>query len=124
MKRGEKAITLCMPITCKWTEKAENSDSQDAEHSFTRFIYKRNWFVLSQTEGQEYVAPAIPNWEKEKALATLGITQETFQHPDGNALGYAKRGKVIAVSPLTRFPQKLFSMNLPTLYLATAKKIC
>jgi hypothetical protein len=35
VKRGERALTLCMPITCKRRE--ENSDE---EHTFTSFVYK------------------------------------------------------------------------------------
>jgi hypothetical protein len=35
VKRGERALTLCMPITCKRRE--ENSDE---EHTFISFVYK------------------------------------------------------------------------------------
>jgi hypothetical protein len=105
VKRGEKAITLCMPITCKKSDKAENEETETAEtgHVFTRFVFKRNWFVLAQTDGAEFSLPALPDWDKGAALAALGISEETFSHTDGNALGYAKRGKTIAVSPLSPF---------------------
>ena len=42
VKRGEKAIVLCMPVTGK--RKAEDKGEEDAV--FVRFIYKANWFVL------------------------------------------------------------------------------
>jgi hypothetical protein len=56
---GEGAIVLCMPVTCKRqpadqpqpADSAEPGADQHAE-IFTRFVYRPNWFVLSQTEGQ------------------------------------------------------------------------
>jgi hypothetical protein len=35
VKRGERALTLCMPITCKRRE-----DNSDEDHTFTSFVYK------------------------------------------------------------------------------------
>src|SRR5207237_4619214 len=40
VKKGEKAITLCMPVTVK--RRAESEDEQ--EHVFTRFVFKPHWF--------------------------------------------------------------------------------
>src|SRR6266487_923475 len=50
VRKGEKAIVLCMPITCK--RQATDATDPDADHAetFTRFVYRPNWFVLSQTE--------------------------------------------------------------------------
>src|SRR5438093_12010614 len=55
VKRGEKAIELCMPVTCKRTVKEEREDSTDVEMevTFKRFVFRRNWFMLSQTDGAE-----------------------------------------------------------------------
>lgn len=50
VRKGEKAITLCMPITAK--RKAAEPDTDDA--TFTRFIYRPNWFVLTQTDGADF----------------------------------------------------------------------
>src|SRR2546427_2646044 len=54
VKRGEKAITLCMPVTCKRTVKEQGPDGSDVETeiAFKRFVFKRNWFMLAQTDGQ------------------------------------------------------------------------
>src|SRR5215472_9011549 len=40
VKRGEKAIELCMPVTCKRTVKKENTDGQESETeiTFRRFV--------------------------------------------------------------------------------------
>jgi N-terminal domain of anti-restriction factor ArdC len=108
VRKGEKAIVLCMPITAK--RKAEdrpvNDTSDDGKpETFTRFIYRPNWFVLAQTEGQEVEPPSIPAWDQKRALDTLGIIEEAFTATDGNCQGYA-RDRVIAVSPLAELPHK------------------
>src|SRR5262245_49997415 len=76
VRRGEKAIILCMPLACK--RKAEGNDNQgqgEDEAVFTRFVYKPHWFVLDQTDGEPIAAPVIPDWNREQALATLGISE-------------------------------------------------
>src|SRR5437867_2027846 len=37
VKKGEKAIELCMPVTCK--AKRENDKGETEEAAFTRFVY-------------------------------------------------------------------------------------
>jgi antirestriction protein ArdC len=107
VRRGEKAIELCMPITCKRTtetvDAAGNTASEDV--AFTRFVYRRNWFVLSQTEGDAYVAPTPATWDTTHALAALNVTEIPFDLPDGNCQGFA-RGRSIAVSPIAAHPLK------------------
>src|SRR5262249_41820059 len=53
VKRGEKAIELCMPITAKRTVTETGPDGKDVdvEVPFKRFVFKRNWFMLAQTDG-------------------------------------------------------------------------
>jgi len=101
VKKGEKAIWLCMPLKFK---NRERGGDDEPEH-FVRFAYKPRWFVLSQTEGEEYRPPAPPAWEKSRALAALGVSEDTFDLTDGNVQGYAK-GRSIAVSPLAQVPHK------------------
>lgn len=75
VKKGEKAIALCMPITCKG-EKPNRETGENEEFSFSRFVWKNNWFALSQTDGDDYANEiTTPNWDKSKALETLGITE-------------------------------------------------
>jgi hypothetical protein len=101
VKKGAKAIELCMPVTCK-REDAETGE----EVGFTRFIFRRNWFGLSMTEGTEYTYNVpVEGWNKAKALAGLGIEQVEFRHINGNCMGYAKE-KQIAVSALAPYPHK------------------
>jgi hypothetical protein len=52
--RGARALTLCMPITRKRrNEGSEGNDDSNGEGTFTSFVYKARWFVLSQTEGDD-----------------------------------------------------------------------
>jgi antirestriction protein ArdC len=108
VRKGEKALTLCMPLTCKRTKTVKTNDGtdQEEEFSFTHFTYKAHWFVLAQTEGTEYQPPAIPAWNEQRALATLDIQRTPFEDLDGNTQGYAKRGRKIAVSPIAALPVK------------------
>src|SRR5688572_13653806 len=58
VRKGQKAIVLCMPVTIKAKAKddqaiaTEQPDADSKPETFTRFVYRPNWFVLSQTDGQ------------------------------------------------------------------------
>ena len=108
VKKGEKALTLCMPVTCKRaaTVKKDDGTEQDEQSTFTHFIYRNHWFVLSQTEGKEYQPPAVPEWNEQEALAALKIERILFENVDGNTQGYARRGRKIAINPLAALPSK------------------
>ncbi len=108
VRKGQKAITLCMPITCKArkTDAPAPDASQDTDAAtFTRFIYRPRWFTLAQTDGEPFTAPDLPEWSKARALAALDITEEPFTSLNGNAQGYAK-ARTIAISPLAALPHK------------------
>ncbi len=114
VKKGEKALTLCMPITCTRTRTvtAEDGTEQDEEFAFTHFTHKTHWFVLIQTKGAEYQPPALPEWSEQTALAALNIRREVFEDMDANTQGYAKRGRKVAVSPIAA---QLFKTLFPEL---------
>jgi antirestriction protein ArdC len=103
VKRGEKALTLCMPVTCKRT--ADQQDGTEQTDVFTRFVYKPHWFTLAQTEGQDLTPAAIPDWDRATALDALDVSDTRFESTDGNVMGFA-RGRSIAVSPLNPAPHK------------------
>src|SRR5206468_10071532 len=84
----------------------EDGTEKDEVFAFTHFTYKSHWFVLSQTEGAEYVPPAIPDWSAEDALRRLNIERIDFESLDGNVQGYARTGRRIAVSPVAALPHK------------------
>ena len=114
VRKGEKAISLTMPVTCKSKRAAQDAQGTEAkagtgtesESTYTRFILRPNWFVLSQTDGAEYSAPEIPQWTESLALSTLDITRVPFEHINGNTQGYAKADRKIAVSPVAALPHK------------------
>ena len=86
VRKGEKALTLCMPITLKRRQDTNDADTDGADSVFTRFVYRSRWFVLSQTEGNELPEPSVPAWNAQQALATLGIDEVEFGSTDGNTM--------------------------------------
>ena len=106
VKRGERAVTLCMPITRKAREEeAQNGETENGERVFTSFVYKPRWFVVSQTVGDEFTPPALTVWQSARALATLDIQEIAFTHTDGNCQGYTKK-RQIAINPVAQLPHK------------------
>jgi antirestriction protein ArdC len=105
VKRGEKAVTLCMPITRKRTEQ-DKETGEEREVSYATFTWRPNWFVLSQTDGAEYAEPvASPHWDRNAAIDALKVEEVEFTDTDGNCQGYAK-ARSFAVSPLAVLPHK------------------
>ena len=106
VRKGEKAIVLCMPITAKRKAEDQAVTSDDSKpETFTRFVFRPNWFVLQQTDGEDVEPLAIPAWDRLRALETLGIVEEPFTGTDGNCHGYARQ-RSIAVSPIAELPHK------------------
>src|SRR6516162_3530143 len=104
-REGEKALTLCMPISVKRAETVEKDGQQvDQESYATWFVYTNNWFVLSQTDGREYQPEPIPGWDGDTALTMLGIERTPFTKMDGNVQGYAKDRRV-AINPVAEQPE-------------------
>jgi antirestriction protein ArdC len=104
VKKGEKAICLCMPVTGKRKEKDEAGNETESTYQF--FVLKNSWFVLSQTEGQEYAPEPLPEWSEARALEGLEITKAPFDVLNGNVQGYAAPGRTVSVSPIAMNPFK------------------
>ena len=102
VSKGQKAIALVMPVTVSKKDEAGEKTGE----VFSLFTLKNNWFVLSQTEGEDYANEvAIPTWDKAKALEAFDINEVAFEHTDGNCQGYAVSNK-IAVNPVAVLPHK------------------
>lgn len=102
--KGAKAIALCMPVTCKY--KTEKEDGETEEHTFAKFVWKKNWFVLAETNGQDFANEVkTPAWDSAKALASLEINQIVFESMNGNCQGYST-GRSIAINPVAALPHK------------------
>jgi antirestriction protein ArdC len=104
VRKGEKAIVLCQPVTVRRTL-VDAATEQEHEIAFTRFTYRPCWFVLAQTEGTPYQPPALPDWDSQRALAALNITELPFDILNGNIQGFA-RNRGVAVSPVAAMPFK------------------
>lgn len=110
VKRGEKALVLCMPVT--WTpQRAATDDSiadaDDKTIPVTRraFVWRAHWFTLAQTDGADYTPLHVPQWDEAVALSVLRIERVPYRSADGNAQGYAFERKV-AVSPIAQSPHR------------------
>jgi hypothetical protein len=90
-----------MPLTRKVTDERTGESATVA----TNFVWKPRWFVLSQTDGEPIEPITSPEWNKERALLALSITEAEFTALDGNVQGYAK-GREVSVSPLAAMPHK------------------
>ena len=109
VKKGEKAIVLCMPVTVKKVVKPADADAGQSQPeetaTFTRFLFKPHWFVLPQTDGQEYTPPPTPGFDFGRALKALKIDRMDFTMLDGNCQGYASK-RTVAVSPVAANPER------------------
>ena len=88
-----------MPITIKRRTETDADGADSESPTFTRFVYRSRWFVLSQTEGEPLPEPSIPTWNGERAHTTLDIDEVEFDTTDGNVMGYA-RDRAIAINPI------------------------
>jgi hypothetical protein len=104
--KGEKGITLCMPMPFKRANQTDNVQDETAEPQ-TRyaFRFRAYWFVLAQTEGEDTYTPPIPGFDIDTALRTLNITRTPFEEMNGNIQGFA-HGREIVVNPVAALPSR------------------
>ena len=109
VRKGEKALSLWMPLTIKRRQKPEEESAKDLDANSiefaTAFVVKNYWFVLSQTEGKEFSSPIPPTWNVDRAMGELNIRMAPFSMTDGNCQGYAV-GREIAINPIAALPEK------------------
>jgi hypothetical protein len=104
VKKGAKAIVLCMPTTFK--VKQQNPDGTTEEVAKQGFIWKANWFVVHDTEGADFAQEEkILDWDVTKALKELDIVEVNYDMIDGNVQGYAQ-ARQIAINPVAVHPMK------------------
>lgn len=99
VKKGEKAIWLCRPVTYKVNEVDE--DGNTVETPRIAFKYEPRWFVYAQTEGKDYELPPLPGWDIGNALVNLEVEAVEFDMPDGNCMGYA-HDRRFAINPMNK----------------------
>jgi antirestriction protein ArdC len=107
VRKGERGITLCMPMPFKRTAQTDSTEEGETADTQTHyaFCFRPYWFVLAQTGGDEtYVAP-IPGFDMDTALRSLNIARTPFDEINGNIQGFARK-REIAVNPLAALPSK------------------
>jgi antirestriction protein ArdC len=119
VRKGEKAIVLCMPLAYKKRMRQEISDQEESgtnqppqgekeacdEITRYRFALRPYWFVLTQTDGEAAFTPTIPGFDLTTALRDLRIQRVEFESINGNAQGYAFE-RSIAINPVAQLPHK------------------
>jgi antirestriction protein ArdC len=112
VRKGERALVLCMPISIKTRDQPPDAEPQvlvdagkESPRVYRRFLYRANWFTLSQTEGEPYQPQELPQWSEAQALVTLGISRIPFDLTDGNVQGYAQQSSV-SISPIAFLPHR------------------
>lgn len=101
-KRG---IWLCMPRSYKKKVKDTETGEEREETFWSSFVWRPNWYSLSQTEGEEYKTPALPEWDYNKALKNLAIKEIPYADINGNCQGYASKDG-IAINPIAQHKWK------------------
>src|SRR5262245_26162645 len=76
VRKGEKALTLCRPVTVNRTTTA--ADGTEETQPATWFVYKPFWFVLAQTEGAALEPVPTPAWDAAQALQALDVMEIPF----------------------------------------------
>jgi hypothetical protein len=119
VRKGEKAIVLCMPLAYKKRVRQEISDQEESssnqpargakdvcdEITRYRFALRPYWFVLAQTDGEGAFTPTIPGFDLTTALRDLRIQRVEFESINGNAQGYAFE-RSVAINPVAQLPHK------------------
>jgi antirestriction protein ArdC len=106
VRKGEKGITLCMPMPFKRTAQADSvQDETDEPQTRYAFRFRAYFFVLAQTDGEDTPIPQIPGFDFDTALCALNITRTPFDELNGNIQGFA-HGREIAINPLAALPHK------------------
>jgi hypothetical protein len=74
VRKGEKALTLCQPITIKVPIDG-GGDVRDDADVIVRFTYRPKWFVQAQTDGAELPPMPTPTWDTARALVALAVME-------------------------------------------------
>ncbi len=104
VRKGEHAIVLCQPRSFSRVD-LDDETGEQTTRAGVWFSYRPAWFVVSQTDGADVEIPALPEWDAERAMASLGVKRVPFTLTDGNTQGYSQGG-AIALNPVAADPLK------------------
>ena len=111
VRKGEKGLCLCMPVTYKRRVRGKiasetiEGNEETLDEVRQRFVFRNYWFVLAQTDGETPCEQPIPGFDIDAAMQTLGISRAPFDEINGNVQGFAHQREV-AVSPIAELPIK------------------
>ena len=99
VKGGGRAVLHPRPI------RKTDEETREKVVVAMRFKLKRSTFPYSLTVGPDVEWPELPEWDVQRALAALDITQVPYAMIDGNCQAYSFERNV-AASPVAKFGLK------------------
>jgi hypothetical protein len=87
VRKGEKAIVLCMPVTCKRKPADQPQPANSAQPDADSESLSAALVRLEPDRRPIVEPPPMPDWNQTRALEALGIVEEPFTSTDGNCLG-------------------------------------
>ena len=112
--KGEKAITLCMPITVKRKAPGDSphtadtaQTAQDEPEVFTRFMYKSSMVrTRAKQKARSWPSSPMPAWDRDHALDALDVQEIPFDHTGRQLSRVYARDRSIAINPVNPLPNK------------------
>lgn len=98
--KGSKAKAILRPLMFN-----QVNELGEKEQKIGGFKWQNSVFELSDTDGKELPEYQPPEWDRTRALGTLGIQQVAFESMNGNSQGYS-RGNEVAINPVAAYPFK------------------
>lgn len=102
VKKGERAISLWMPISV-YVREVDEETGEEVKTSKKRtfFAMKAQWFALAQTDGKDVAPESTPDWNFDQALEGLNVKLVPYDFSKvlaANCQGYAYK-RNIAIAP-------------------------
>jgi hypothetical protein len=102
--------------------KTGEQDDAGNDQIITRFMYRKGWFVLAQTEGDDVAMEPVAGWDYYRALTALDISEETFNDTNGNKQGYSVFSeRSLAINPVAAMPLKTAAHEIAHLLMHNPK---
>lgn len=102
MKDQKAAIELIMPVPIRFKKKDE-AEGEEKDASFTKFMLRRHWFHLEQTQGDDFQPEEIAaqDWNIAAAMDFLEIAEVPFAYASvSDTRPSYSQGRTIAVSAI------------------------
>jgi hypothetical protein len=107
VRKGEKALSLWMPIHRRGEPKPSD---EAAETARVRFVFLNRWFVYAQTDRadgatEDWAPLPVPGWDRGQALSALQVREVAFDSVNGNVQGWSvPADRTLALNPAGTHP--------------------